>query len=290
MAKFKPGLGKGLDLLIPDDDNNNEENGSPVLLKVTRIEPNKGQPRKNFNEEALRELASSIERHGMIQPVIVRKKDDHYELIAGERRWRAARIAGIKEIPAIIKEYSDGEVSEIALIENIQREDLTPIEEAKAYKALIEEYGITQEELAGRVSKSRANIANTMRLLKLGKEVQEMVEEGLLSAGHARALLALTDEKAQLQAASDVIKNDLSVRDTEKLVKNRKAPAKKKEKELPENDFIYRDIEEKMTQHLAAKVKILNKANGTGKIEIDYFSDAELERLCAVIAKGAKES
>lgn len=289
MAKIRPGLGKGLDLLIPDEDNN-EESKSPVLIKVTQIDPNKGQPRKNFNEEALNELASSIKRHGMIQPVIVRKRDDRYELIAGERRWRAARIAGLKEIPAIIREYSDGEISEIALIENIQREDLTPIEEAKAYKTLIEEYGITQEELSSRISKSRANIANTMRLLKLNEDVQAMVEEGLLSAGHARALLGLEDEESQLKAAGEVIKGDLSVRDTEKLVKNKKNPPQKKEKKLPENDFVYRDIEEKMTLQLSAKVKIVNKADGTGRIEIDYFSDGELERLCSVIAKGAKES
>ena len=288
MAKIRPGLGKGLDLLIPDEDNI-EESKSPVLIKVTQIDPNKGQPRKNFNEEALNELASSIKRHGMIQPVIVRKRDDRYELIAGERRWRAARIAGLKEIPAIIREYSDSEISEIALIENIQREDLTPIEEAKAYKTLIEEYGITQEELSSRISKSRASIANTMRLLKLNENVQAMVEEGLLSAGHARALLGLEDEESQLKAAGEVIKGDLSVRDTEKLVKAKKNPPQKKERKLPENDFIYRDIEEKMTLKLSARVKILNKADGTGRIEIDYFSDRELERLCEVIAKGAKE-
>lgn len=289
MAKIRPGLGKGLDLLIPDEDNN-EESKSPILIKVTQIDPNKGQPRKNFNEEALNELASSIKRHGMIQPVIVRKRDDRYELIAGERRWRAARIAGLKEIPAIIREYSDSEISEIALIENIQREDLTPIEEAKAYKTLIEEYGITQEELSSRISKSRANIANTMRLLKLNEDVQAMVEEGLLSAGHARALLGLEDEESQLKAAGEVIKGDLSVRETEKLVKTKKNPPQAKEKKLPENDFVYRDIEEKMTLQLSAKVKIVNKADGTGRIEIDYFSDGELERLCSVIAKGAKES
>ena len=196
-------------------------------------------------------------------------------------------MAGLTQIPALIREYSDGEISEIALIENIQREDLTPIEEAKAYKALIEEYGITQEELSGRVSKSRAAIANSMRLLKLDEEVRNMLEEGIISAGHARALLVLEKNSDQVKAAQEIIKNSLSVRDTEKLVKNwGKSPAKEK-KALPENDFVYRDLEEKMTGSLGTKVRIANKADKTGKIEIEYFSDDELERIFGIIMRNA---
>lgn len=287
MAKIKTGLGKGLDLLITEDEDLlNEETDNPVQLKINEIEPNRDQPRKNFNREALEELASSIKSHGVIQPIIVRKKDGFYEIIAGERRWRAARIAGLKEIPAVIREYSDNEISEIALIENIQREDLTPVEEAKAYKALIEEYGITQEELSRRISKSRANIANTIRLLKLDEQVQVMLEEGVISAGHARALLGLEKEADQLKAAEVIAADGLSVRDAENLVKKWNKPENKKKKQLPENDFIYRDIEKKLTQVLAAKVRILNKNNKTGKIEIEYFSDEDLERIIEIINKG----
>lgn len=289
MAKTKTGLGRGLDLLIPDDSYSDEENKEPVSLKITQLEPNRDQPRKTFDEEALKELAESIKSHGVIQPVVVRKKDDYYEIIAGERRWRAARMAGLKEIPVVIGQYSDSEISEIALIENIQREDLTPIEEAKAYKALIDEYGITQEELSSRLSKSRPKIANTIRLLKLEQEVQDMVETGALSAGHARALLSLEDAKKQTAAANEIVKNSLSVREAENLVKKWNKGEKKKEKALPENDFIYRDIERKMTEKLGTKVKISNKNNGTGRIEIDYFSDRELEKIYEIIKKGARE-
>lgn len=290
MAKIKPGLGKGLDLLIPDDEEMNEENNDPVFLKISQIEPNRNQPRKSFDETALEELADSIRNHGVIQPIIVRKRDDYYEIIAGERRWRAARLAGLKEIPVVIREYTDSEVSEIALIENIQREDLSPLEEARAYKTLIEEYGITQEELSGRLSKSRSKIANTMRLLKLDESVQELLESGRLSAGHARALLGLESPVFQKTAADEILKNNLSVRDTEKLVKKWNNPAAKREKKVPENDFVYRDIEGKMTEKLSARVKIANKADGTGKIEIEYFSDRELERILDIINKGAKEN
>ena len=288
MAKIKPGLGRGLDLLIPADDEN-EDSKDSVLLNISEIEPNRDQPRKKFSEESLKELARSIEKHGVIQPIIVIKKDDYYEIVAGERRWRAARMAGLSEIPALIREYSDREISEIALIENIQREDLTPIEEAKAYKALIEEYGITQEELSGRVAKSRAAIANSMRLLKLDEEVQNMLAEGIISAGHARALLVLEKNSDQIKAAQEIIKNSLSVRDTEKLVKNWGKTPVREEKKLPENDFVYRDLEEKMTESLGTKVKIANKADKTGKIEIEYFSDDELERIFKVIKKGTEE-
>ena len=288
MAKIKPGLGRGLDLLIPADDEN-EDSKDSVLLNISEIEPNRDQPRKKFNEESLKELARSIEKHGVIQPIIVIKKDDYYEIVAGERRWRAARMAGLSEIPALIREYSDREISEIALIENIQREDLTPIEEAKAYKALIEEYGITQEELSGRVAKSRAAIANSMRLLKLDEEVQNMLAEGIISAGHARALLVLEKNSDQIKAAQEIIKNSLSVRDTEKLVKNWGKIPVREGKKLPENDFVYRDLEEKMTESLGTKVKIANKADKTGKIEIEYFSDDELERIFKVIKKGTEE-
>ena len=288
MAKIKPGLGRGLDLLIPADDEN-EDSKDSVLLNISEVEPNRDQPRKKFSEESLKELARSIEKHGVIQPIIVIKKDDYYEIVAGERRWRAARMAGLSEIPALIREYSDREISEIALIENIQREDLTPIEEAKAYKALIEEYGITQEELSGRVAKSRAAIANSMRLLKLDEEVQNMLAEGIISAGHARALLVLEKNSDQIKAAQEIIKNSLSVRDTEKLVKNWGKTPVREEKKLPENDFVYRDLEEKMTESLGTKVKIANKADKTGKIEIEYFSDDELERIFKVIKKGTEE-
>lgn len=288
MAKIKPGLGRGLDLLIPADDEN-EDSKDSVLLNISEIEPNRDQPRKKFSEESLKELARSIEKHGVIQPIIVIKKDDYYEIVAGERRWRAARMAGLSEIPALIREYSDREISEIALIENIQREDLTPIEEAKAYKALIEEYGITQEELSGRVAKSRAAIANSMRLLKLDEEVQNMLAEGIISAGHARALLVLEKNSDQIKAAQEIIKNSLSVRDTEKLVKNWGKTPVREGKKLPENDFVYRDLEEKMTESLGTKVKIANKADKTGKIEIEYFSDDELERIFKVIKKGTEE-
>lgn len=288
MAKIKPGLGRGLDLLIPADDEN-EDSKDSVLLNISEIEPNRDQPRKKFSEESLKELARSIEKHGVIQPIIVIKKDDYYEIVAGERRWRAARMAGLSEIPALIREYSDREISEIALIENIQREDLTPIEEAKAYKALIEEYGITQEELSGRVAKSRAAIANSMRLLKLDEEVQNMLAEGIISAGHARALLVLEKNSDQIKAAQEIIKNSLSVRDTEKLVKNWGKIPVREGKKLPENDFVYRDLEEKMTESLGTKVKIANKADKTGKIEIEYFSDDELERIFKVIKKGTEE-
>lgn len=287
MAKIKPGLGKGLDLLIPEEEG--DEKKDSVLLRISEIEPNSHQPRKNFNEDSLKELADSIKAHGVIEPIIVRDKKDYYEIVAGERRWRAARMAGLKEIPALIREYSDSEISEIALIENIQREDLTPLEEARAYKTLIDEYKLTQEELSSRISKSRAAIANSMRLLKLDEKVQAMLEEGSLTAGHARALLSLEEPEDQFKAAREVIEKNLSVRETEDLVKKWNTSAGKKEKKPSEKDLVYRDLEEKIEKSLGTKVKISNKDNGTGKIEINYYSDDELERIYEIISLGAKE-
>ena len=243
------------------------------MMKISDIEPNREQPRKNFDKEALQELADSIKQFGIIQPIVVQKKDDYYEIIAGERRWRAAKLAKLKEVPVIIKEYSDREVMEIALIENIQRKDLNPIEEALAYKSL------KQEELANRVSKSRTAIANSMRLLKLTDSVQNMLINDEISMGHARALLTLEQEDLQIEAAKTIVSKGLSVRDTEKLVKSILNPKQVKLPIPSAEAAIYDAIANKLREKMGTKVSINHKKNGKGKIEIEYYSQEELERL-----------
>lgn len=285
----KKGLGKGLDSLIPigevseisKNSNNNLEDSKDgvVTIRINLIEPNRSQPRKNFNEDTLTELTESIRQHGIIQPLVVQKKGDYYEIIAGERRWRAAKQAELKEVPVIIKDYSEQEIVEIALIENIQREDLNPIEEAMAFKRLMNEFNLKQDELAERVSKSRTAVTNSMRLLKLSEGVQQMLIENLISSGHARALLAIEDEKLQEQLAEKIMDEKLSVREIEKLVKNLSKSKEKKKPEIIENEFIYKDIENKIKDIVGTKVKVNHKPNGKGKIEIEYYSDAELERI-----------
>lgn len=292
MAKKKTnrgGLGKGLDLLIPGAEPKEVEKESQ-FLKTSQIEPNKDQPRKKFDEEAIEELANSIRQYGIIQPIIVCKKDDYYQIIAGERRWRAAKKAGLREVPVVIKEYTDKEIAEISLIENIQREDLNPIEEAQSYRQLIDEYHLTQEDLAERIAKSRTEIANKMRLLKLPNEVQQMLAAGTLSAGHARALLALDTKKDQLKAAEIVLERSLSVRQTEDLVKKMKTPKKSKtaKKEKDEYAFVYKDLEKKLSDRLGTKVTINRKEKDKGKIEISYYSEEELDRLYGILNKGTK--
>jgi len=293
MVAKKSGLGKGLDALIPAGNKRTVEkkNSEPVIiekvvekkgvetLKITEVEPNREQPRKNFNEDALLELADSIKQYGVIQPLIVQKKADHYEIIAGERRWRAAKMAGIKEIPVIIKDYSDQQVMEISLIENIQREDLNPIEEAMAYKNLMEEFHLKQDEIAEKVSKSRTTVTNSMRLLKLDKRVQQMMIDDMISAGHARTLITIEDPDAQYNIATKIFDEKLSVRETEKLVKLLQKPEVKKEKIEKVNSFIYKDIEEKMKAILGTKVTVDHKSNNKGKISIEYYSNEELERI-----------
>lgn len=293
MVAKKSGLGKGLDALIPAGNKRTVEkkNSEPVIiekvvekkgvetLKITEVEPNREQPRKNFNEDALLELADSIKQYGVIQPLIVQKKADHYEIIAGERRWRAAKMAGIKEIPVIIKDYSDQQVMEISLIENIQREDLNPIEEATAYKNLMEEFHLKQDEIAEKVSKSRTTVTNSMRLLKLDKRVQQMMIDDMISAGHARTLISIEDPDAQYNIATKIFDEKLSVRETEKLVKLLQKPEVKKEKIEKVNSFIYKDIEEKMKAILGTKVTVDHKSNNKGKISIEYYSNEELERI-----------
>ncbi len=285
----KGGLGKGLDLLIPGAETNKEEEKETLLLKTSQLEPNKDQPRKKFDEAAIEELAQSIKQYGIIQPIIVCKRDDYYQIIAGERRWRAAKKAGVREVPVVVKDYTEKEIAEISLIENIQREDLNPIEEAKSYKRLIDEYKLTQEELSERVSKSRTEIANKMRLLKLHEDVQKMLVDGSLSAGHARALLALEVKKEQLRVAKEIVEKSLSVRQTEDLVKKLTAPKKEKEGKTSDNmDFVYRDLEKKLSDCLGTKVKISRKDKNKGKIEINYYSEDELDRLYGILNKGAK--
>lgn len=304
MAAKRKGLGKGINNLIPETDVIRstpkkktekkevvkevvkeviKEVKVPVpgdtMMKISDIEPNREQPRKNFDKEALQELADSIKQFGIIQPIVVQKKDDYYEIIAGERRWRAAKLAKLKEVPVIIKEYSDREVMEIALIENIQRKDLNPIEEALAYKSLIDEYSLKQEELANRVSKSRTAIANSMRLLKLTDSVQNMLINDEISMGHARALLTLEQEDLQIEAAKTIVSKGLSVRDTEKLVKSILNP-KQVKLPIPSAEVaIYDAIANKLREKMGTKVSINHKKNGKGKIEIEYYSQEELERL-----------
>ena len=293
MVAKKSGLGKGLDALIPAGNKKTvvKKDSEPVIIekivekkgvetrKITEVEPNREQPRKNFDEDALLELADSIKQYGVIQPLIVQKKADHYEIIAGERRWRAAKMAGVKEIPVIIKDYTDQQVMEISLIENIQREDLNPIEEAMAYKNLMEEFHLKQDEIAEKVSKSRTAVTNSMRLLKLDKRVQQMMIDDMISAGHARTLITIEDPDAQYNIATKIFDEKLSVRETEKLVKLLQKPEVKKEKVEKVNSFIYKDIEEKMKAILGTKVTVDHKSNNKGKISIEYYSNEELERI-----------
>ena len=291
MAVKRSGLGKGLDSLIPDNKSSKmvkktveapktpENVSGQIMMKINEVEPNREQPRKNFEEDALLELADSIKQFGVLQPLIVQKKKDYYEIIAGERRWRAAKLAGVKEIPVIIKEYTDQEIVEISLIENIQRENLNPIEEAMAFKKLLTEFHLKQDEVAERVSKSRTAVTNSMRLLKLSDKVQQMIVDDMISTGHARALLAIDDPEQQYILANKIFDEKLSVRETEKLVKDIKNPKKEKPKKEIQNAFVYENLEERMKSVIGTKVHVNHKPNGKGKIEIEYYSDSELERI-----------
>lgn len=287
----KRGLGKGIDSLIPTDSKlkseDKSESKSVSMLRISDIEPNKSQPRKMFNEDRLNELAESIKQHGIVEPLIVVKKDDYYEIVAGERRFRAAMIAGLTEVPVVIKDYSTEQIVEIALIENIQREDLNPIEEAKAYKQLIDEFSLKQDEVADKVSKSRTAITNALRLLKLDERVQNMVIEECISSGHARTLLAIENKEEQYDIACMVFDQKLSVRETEKLIKkfnNKETPKKKIELD---NKDIYADFEEKLKQSMGTKVSINRKSNTKGKIEIEYYSETELERIIGMMLENS---
>ena len=284
----KTGLGKGLDTLIP----NKTVKPAPAevivkseeLVDINKVEPNKDQPRKSFNEDSLIELSESIKQHGIVQPLVVMKRDDYFEIIAGERRWRAAKLAGLKEVPVVVKDYSPQEIMEIALIENIQREDLNPIEEAMAYQRLVKEYSLKQDEVAERVSKSRTAITNSLRLLKLDERVQEMLIDENISSGHARALLAIKDNEQQYSVAMKIFDEKLSVRETEKLIKSidRKEAPKKKKEEL-KNDFVYRDLEEQLKMITGTKVTINRKSEQAGKIEIEYYTPEDLEKIVALL-------
>jgi len=279
------GLGKGLDSLIPANTEKKnssvkEENKPDSIVKITKVEPNREQPRKNFDEDALQELADSIKQFGLLQPILVQDKKDHYEIIAGERRWRAAKLAGLKEVPVIIKNYTEQEIVEISLIENIQREDLNPIEEALAYKRLLTEFNLKQDEVAERVSKSRTAVTNSVRLLKLNEKVQQMLVDGMITTGHARALLAIEDPELQYTIAQKIFDEKLNVRDIEKLVKNLNKPIKEKKKEEnPALEAIYSDLGEVLKQRLSTKVTVNHKGNGAGKIEIEFYSHDDLDRL-----------
>lgn len=299
MAVKRNGLGKGLDSLIPNKNENKPKTSAKsdskakkeeevvktgeIMVKINQVEPNRDQPRKDFDEDALVELADSIKQFGILQPLIVQKKKDYYEIIAGERRWRAAKIAGVKEVPVIVKEFTNQEVVEISLIENIQRENLNPIEEAMAYKRLLEEFNLKQDEVAERVSKSRTAVTNSMRLLKLSERVQQMIVDDMISTGHARALLAIDDEEQQYILANKIFDEKLSVRETEKLVKALKNPKKEIKKPKSEHMFVYNNIEEQMKNIIGTKVSVNPKANGKGRIEIEYYSEQELERIYDLI-------
>lgn len=302
----KRGLGKGLDALIPetgrDSKKSNSENGTEVIKEVVKevikevdtvdinkIEPNRFQPRKSFDEDSMQELADSIRQHGLIEPLIVQKsEEDFYSIIAGERRWRAAKIAGLKDIPVIVKDYTSQQVMEVALIENLQREDLNPIEEAEAFNRLIMDYNLKQDEVAEKVCKSRVAITNSLRLLKLDERVKNMVIEDKIKSGHARALLAIEDGDKQYNVAIKVFDEKLSVRETEHLIKmlnNEKATDKaERNKENSQEELIYKQYEEKLKLVMGTKVNINRKSGGKGKIEIEYYSPEEFERIIDIMS------
>ena len=303
MAGKKSGLGRGLDALFPEKtvqskpktvktvkeekkvavdtkkSSQQETSNGERMMKISMIEPNREQPRKKFDEDALQELSESIKQYGILQPLLVSDKKDYYEIVAGERRWRAAKMAGLKEVPVVVKEFSTQEIVEISLIENIQREDLNPVEEAMAYKRLIDEFHLKQDEIAERVSKSRTAVTNSMRLLKLDSRVQQMMVDEMISAGHARALLGISDAEKQYSVAMRIFDEKLSVRETERLMKNLQKEKKDKKDQKAENEFIYKGIEEKIKMILGTKVTVNHKKNNKGRIEIEYYSNEELERI-----------
>ena len=291
---LKRGLGKGLDSLIPTNvmmesevkhatvstaSSAEEGKDGTLMVKLSKVEPNREQPRKNFDEDSLQELAESLKQFGMLQPILVQNRGDYYEIIAGERRWRAAKIAGLKEVPVIVRELTDQEIVEISLIENIQREDLNPIEEAQAYKRLLTEFHLKQDEVAERVSKSRTAVTNSMRLLKLCDEVQKMVVDAMISTGHARALISIEDPEEQYLIAQKIFDEKLSVREVEKLVKDLHKPPKPPKEENKTLQAIYQEISERLKQSLSTKVSVSAKQNGAGKIEIEFYNHEDLERL-----------
>lgn len=301
------GLGKGLDALIPNVINEKPiesknkisgdkskdlslketVEGQVKIVNITRIEPNREQPRRSFDEEALEELAESIKQFGLLQPILVHDKKTYYEIVAGERRWRAAKKAGLKEIPVIIKDLTEQEIVEISLIENIQRENLNPIEEAQAYKRLLTEFNLKQEEVAERVAKSRTAVTNSMRLLKLCENVQQMVIDDKITTGHARALITIEDPEQQYEIARKIFDEKLSVRDVEKLVKNLNKPVKEKKPVMTDKSLeaVYQNIEENLKQKLSTKVNITPKGNGAGKIEIEFYSHDDLEKIMDLLSK-----
>ena len=300
MAARKGGLGKGLDSLIADKVSEGShpelsvENKADMMVPISKVEPNREQPRKNFDEDALLELSESIKQFGVLQPLLVQDKKDYYEIIAGERRWRAAKLAGLKKVPVIVKHLTTQEIVEISLIENIQRENLNPIEEAVAYKRLLNEFNLKQDEIAERVSKSRTAVTNSMRLLKLNEKVQEMVIDDMISTGHARALLGITDEDKQYAMAQKIFDEKLSVRETEKLVKKmqkqKETPPKTVDQDLEKYAVIYQDLAEKMKGILGTKVSINQKNAKSGKIEIEYYSPDELDRIYELLQSIRKQN
>ena len=302
MAGKKTGLGRGLDALFPEKKENNKEQSAVtgkgkvektektenvsretnvgIMVKISKVEPNRSQPRKKFSEDSLRELAESIKQCGVLQPILVSEQKGYYEIIAGERRWRAAKLAGLKEIPVVIKKLTEQEIVEISLIENIQREDLNPIEEAMAYKRLLDEFHMKQETIAECVNKSRTAVANSLRLLKLDERVQQMLMDEKISAGHARALLGISNKEKQWELAVKVAEAEFSVRETEKMVKMILEPSEKKETVRNQaEDAVYENLEERMKSILGSKVCIHRKNNQRGKIEIEYYSQDDLERI-----------
>lgn len=285
MASKLGGLGKGLDAIFIENDTENGNNA--VTLKISEIEPNRDQPRKNFSEESLRELADSIALHGVLQPLLVRPiAGGGYQLVAGERRWRASRMAGLSEVPVVIREMTDSEMTQLALIENLQREDLNSVEEALGYKSLIDNHGFTQDEVAKAVGKSRPAITNSMRLLNLPNEVLEMLKDGEISAGHARALLAFNDEETMIKTAKSIVPQDLTVRDIERFAKKQNSEKKEKSEKIRiKRAPIYDEVELSLNEHLSRRVKVLNEKENKGTLEIEFYSEEDLIQLAKLLGK-----
>ena len=287
------GLGKGLDALIPStvaEPKKVKEKEVKIekpdsIVDINKVEPNREQPRKNFDEDALLELSESIKQFGLLQPILVQDRKTYYEIIAGERRWRASKLAGLKEVPVIIRNYTEQEIVEISLIENIQREDLNPIEEAQAYKRLLTEFNLKQDEIAERVSKSRTAVTNSMRLLKLCDEVQQMIINDMISTGHARAIISIENAEEQYALAQKIFDEKMSVRDVEKYIKNLNKPVKEKKKINKSLEVIYQEKEEVLKQALSTKVSVNGKGDGTGKIEIEFFSHDDFDRLMEILTR-----